>query len=81
MFWSLEMGEGGLMHLKYFISKDLNGNIFKKSEVKRFRRFGKIRTFASRLLSNKDKQLIQSELIYLCPGWLIRNEDYFSSNI
>ena len=21
-----EMGEGGLMHLKYFISKDLNGN-------------------------------------------------------
>lgn len=22
----LEMGEGGLMHLKYFISKDLNGN-------------------------------------------------------
>jgi len=48
-----------------------------KKKKKTFASFGKIRTFASRLLSHKDKQLIQSELIYLCPGWLIRYEDFF----
>mgnify|MGYP000758015132 FL=1 len=52
-----------------------------KKKKKTFASYKKIRTFASRLLSNKDKQLIQSELIHLCPGWLIRNEDFFSSNI
>ena len=28
----------------------------------------KSRTFASRLLSQKDKRLIHSKLIFLCPG-------------
>jgi len=45
-----------------------------KKKKKTFASYKKIRTFASRLLSHKDKHLIHSELISLCPRWLIRGE-------
>ena len=45
-----------------------------KKKKKTFASYKKIRTFASRLLSRKDKHLIHSELISLCPRWLIRGE-------
>ena len=45
-----------------------------KKKKKTFASYKKIRTFASRLLSQKDKHLIHSELISLCPRRLIRGE-------
>ncbi|RGZ31027.1 hypothetical protein DW992_11925 [Bacteroides stercoris] len=45
-----------------------------KKKKKTFASYKKIRTFASRLLSHKDKHLIHSGLISLCPRWLIRGE-------
>ena len=45
-----------------------------KKKKKTFASFKKIRTFASRLLSHKDKHLIHSGLISLCPRRLIRGE-------
>ena len=54
----------------------------KKKIFKIFVGSDKSRTFASRLLSNKDKQLIHSELIDLCPGRLASGEEKtISSNI
>ena len=53
-----------------------------KKKWKTFASSKKNRTFASRLLSQKDKHLIHSELIFHCPGWLARGEEkHFSSNI
>ncbi|WP_419145504.1 hypothetical protein, partial [Bacteroides stercoris] len=45
-----------------------------KKKKKTFASYKKIRTFASRLLSHKDKHLIHSGLISLCPRRLIRGE-------
>ena len=53
-----------------------------KKKKKTFAGFEKKRTFASRLLSQKDKHLIHSELIFHCPGGLANGEEsIFSSNI
>ena len=53
-----------------------------KKKWKTFASSKKNRTFASRLLSQKDKHLIHSELIFHCPGWLACGEEkHFSSNI
>ncbi|ADV42178.1 hypothetical protein Bache_0148 [Bacteroides helcogenes P 36-108] len=46
-----------------------------KKKQKTFASSNKNRTFASRLLSHKDKQLIHSKLIFLCPGGLTRGEE------
>jgi len=47
----------------------------RQKKTKSFVSWQKKRTFASRLLSKKDKQLIHSELIDLCPGRLAGGEE------
>ena len=62
----------------YFLGREFLFVVYQPSanqkKKKTFASYKKIRTFASRLLSHKDKHLIHSGLISLCPRRLIRGE-------